>query len=129
MYDRITKNGGLVDHLGTADAREIRERADQGDAYAALVFDAMLYQVAKSIGAYAAVLRGEVDAIVLTGGIAQDAVAVERIAERVRFIAPVKVYPGELEMEALAAGAIRVLSGQEEAKNYTGVPVWGGFQK
>jgi butyrate kinase len=129
LYDRVTKNGGLVDHLGTADVREIRERIANGDAHAALIFEAMLYQVAKSIGAYAAVLKGAVDAILLTGGIAQDAEAVERIGERVRFIAPVQVYPGELEMEALAAGAIRVLSGGEEAKTYTGVPVWGGFPK
>ncbi|MDF1552271.1 MAG: butyrate kinase [Deferrisomatales bacterium] len=129
MYNRITKNGGLTDHLETADVREVRERAAKGDAYAGLVFDAMLYQVAKYIGAYAAVLKGEVDAILLTGGIAQDPEVVERITERVRFIAPVRVYPGELEMEALAAGAIRVLSGREEAKTYTGVPVWGGFPK
>jgi len=121
MYDRITKNGGLVDHLGTADVREIQERIKKGDAYAKLIFDAMTYQIGKNIGAYATVLKGQVDAILLTGGIAHDADLVENIA-------PVKVYAGEFEMEAMAAGALRVLTGQEQPKTYSGVPVWKGFE-
>jgi butyrate kinase len=129
MYDRITKNGGLVDHLGTADVREIQKRIKNGDAYAKLVFDAMIYQIGKNIGAYAAVLNGEVDAILLTGGIAHDAYLVEKITDMVKYIAPVRVYAGEFEMEALAAGVLRVLTGQEQPKTYTGVPVWNGFQK
>jgi len=129
MYDRITKNGGLVDHLGTADVREIQERIKTGDAYAKLVFDAMIYQISKNIGAYATVLKGEVDAILLTGGIAHDAYLVEKITDMVKYIAPVKVYAGEFEMEALAAGALRVLTGQEQPKTYTGVPVWNGFER
>ncbi len=129
MYDRITKNGGLVDHLGTADVREIQERIKNGDAYAKLIYDAMIYQIGKNIGAYATVLKGEVDAILLTGGIAHDAYLVERITDMVKYIAPVKVFAGEFEMEALAAGALRVLTGQEQPKTYTGVPVWNGFER
>jgi butyrate kinase len=128
LYDRITKNGGLVDHLGTSDAAEVLERIRSGDGYAKLVYDAMIYQIAKYIGAYATVLKGKVDAILLTGGLARDACLVEQITERVRYIGPVKVYAGEFEMEALAAGALRVLTGEEEAKEYTGVPVWNGFK-
>jgi len=129
MYDRITKNGGLVDHLGTADVREIQGRIKKGDAYAKLIFDAMIYQIGKNIGAYATVLRGQVDAILLTGGIAHDAYLVERITDMVKYIAPVKVYAGEFEMEAMAAGALRVLTGQEQPKAYTGIPVWNGFDR
>jgi butyrate kinase len=70
-----------------------------------------------------------VDAILLTGGIAHDAYLVEKIIDMVKYIAPVKVYAGEFEMEALAAGALRVLTGREQPKTYTGVPVWNGFDK
>ncbi len=129
LYDRITKNGGMVDHLGTSDVIDVKERIKKGDKYAALIYDAMTYQIGKYIGAYAAVLNGEVDAILLTGGISNDKDLVEKITKMVKFIAPVKVYAGEFEMEAMASGAIRVLSGQEQAKNYTGVPVFSGFVK
>jgi butyrate kinase len=129
MYDRITKNGGLVDHLGTADVREIHERIKTGDGYAQLIYDAMIYQIAKSIGAYATVLKGRVDAILLTGGVVHDGYLVEKITDRVSYIAPVRVYAGEFEMEAMAAGALRVLIGLEQPKTYTGVPVWSGFEK
>jgi butyrate kinase len=129
MYDRITKTGGLVDHLGTAEVRDVLERIKKGDEYAKLIYDAMIYQIGKNIGAYATVLRGEVDAILLTGGIAHDTYVVERITDMVKYIAPVKVYAGEFEMEALAAGALRVLTGQEQSKTYTGVPVWSGFKR
>jgi len=129
MYDRITKNGGLVDHLGTSDIREVQGRIKKGDSYAKLIFDAMIYQIGKNIGAYAAVLKGKVDAILLTGGITNDSYLVEQVIDMVKFIAPVKVYAGEFEMEALASGALRVLTGQEQPKTYTGVPVWSGFDK
>ncbi len=129
IYDRITKTGGLVDHLGTADVTEIIGRIDNGDKYARLIYDAMIYQIGKSIGAYATVLKGRVDAILLTGGIARDPYLVGRITDMVGYIAPVRVYAGEFEMEALAAGALRVLTGKEAAKTYTGVPVWEGFEK
>ncbi len=129
MYDRITKNGGLVDHLGTADVRKIQDRIKNGDAYAKLIYDAMIYQIGKNIGAYATVLKGEVEAILLTGGIPHDTYLVEKIADMVKYIAPVKVYAGEFEMEAMAAGVLRVLTGQEQPKTYTGVPVWNGFER
>jgi butyrate kinase len=128
MYDRITKTGGLVDHVGTSEAREILERIRQGDDYAKLVYDALIYQISKNIGAYAAVLGGDVDAILLTGGLAHEPYLVEEITARVKHIAPVKVYAGEFEMEALASGALRVLTGREQPKSYTGIPVWKGFE-
>ena len=126
LLDRMGKNGGLVDHLGTSDLREVARMIREGNSYARLVYDAMIYQIGKYIGAYAAVLHGKVDGILLTGGIARDTELVERVTEMVRFIAPVRVYPGELEMEAMAAGALRVLLHEEELKTYTGVPVWSG---
>jgi butyrate kinase len=129
IYNRITKTGGLVDHLGTSEATEVLERIKAGDSYAKLIYDAMIYQIGKYIGAYATVLKGEVDAILLTGGIARDSYLVDGVTDMVRYIAPVKVYAGEFEMEALAAGAMRVLRGEEEPQTYTGVPVWKGFDK
>jgi butyrate kinase len=128
MYDRITKAGGLVDHLGTSEVREVLERIKNGDTYAKLIYDAMIYQIGKNIGAYATVLKGDVDAILLTGGIANDSYLIEKITDMVGYIAPVKVYAGEFEMEAMAAGALRVLTGQEQPKIYNGVPVWSGFE-
>jgi butyrate kinase len=89
----------------------------------------MIYQIGKNIGAYATVLKGDVDEILLTGGIANDAYLVEKITDMVKYIAPVKVYAGEFEMEALASGALRVLTGQEQPKTYSGIPVWSGFKK
>lgn len=121
------QNGGLADHLGTSDAREVKERTDAGDAYAALIYDAMIYQIGKEVGAMAAVLHGNVDGIILTGGISYDTYVVQRLKEMISFVAPVTVMAGEFEMEALASGAIRVLSGKEEAKTFTGIPVWDGF--
>lgn len=127
MLEKVTKNGGLADHLGTSDAREVKERTDAGDAYAALIYDAMIYQIGKEVGAMAAVLHGNVDGIILTGGISYDTYVVQRLKEMISFVAPVTVMAGEFEMEALASGAIRVLSGKEEAKTFTGIPVWDGF--
>jgi butyrate kinase len=129
MYDRITKTGGLVDHLGTSEVTEILERIERGDGHAKLVYEAMIYQIGKNIGAYATVLKGDVDAILLTGGIAHDAYLIDQITDMVKYIAPVRVYAGEFEMEALASGALRVLTGQEQPKIYTGVPAWSGFER
>jgi len=129
MYDRITKTGGLVDHLGTSEVREVQDRIKNGDEHAKVIYDAMIYQVCKNIGAYATVLKGEVDAILLTGGVANDNYLVEKVRESAGYIAPVKVYAGEFEMEAMASGALRVLRGQEQLKEYTGIPVWNGFEK
>jgi butyrate kinase len=128
LQDRIRKNGGLVDHLGTSDTREVLERIKNGDKYAELIYDAFIYQIGKHIGAYAAVLHGEVDGILLTGGCVHDSYLVKKLTEMVGFLGPVKAYPGELEMEAMAAGALRVLRGQETAKSYSGVPVWSSFE-
>ncbi len=120
LKKRIKGNGGLVAHLGTNDAREVQKRIDAGDREAALVFEAMAYQVAKEIGSMATVLEGRVDAILLTGGVAHNEQFCRWIEDRVAFIAPVEVYPGENEMRALAEGALRVLRGAEEAQRYRG---------
>lgn len=119
-----TKTGGFVSHLGSSDALEISTRAAQGDEKAALVWNSMIYQIIKYIGSMAAVLHGEVDGILLGGGMVHNKGLVQAIKEGCSWIAPVYAYPGEFELEAMAAGAIRVLSGQEEAKKYTGKPVW-----
>lgn len=112
------QQGGLYAHLGTKDVREIERRIAAGDAHAKLVLDAMIYQCAKEIGAQAAALSGEVDRIILTGGIAWDTGLMAALTRMVQFIAPVVVMPGEEEMEALALGALRVLTGQETEKVY-----------
>ena len=114
----ITGKGGFVSYLGTNDAREVENRAAAGDAEAKKIYDAMGYQVAKEIGSLAPVLMGKVDAILLTGGIAYSKMMVNIIKERVEFIAPVVVYPGEDELLALAEAANRVLGGEEEAIIY-----------
>ncbi|NLZ49892.1 MAG: butyrate kinase [Clostridiales bacterium] len=118
MKKKITGKGGFVAYLGTNNALEVENAALAGDPKAKLLYEAMAYQTAKEIGACAAVLSGQVDAIIITGGIAYGKPMVDPIKERVSFIAPVVVYPGEDELLALAQGAIRVLSGEEEAKIY-----------
>ncbi len=115
---KIVGNGGLTAYLGTNDGREVQRRIKSGDEYAELIYRAMAYQISKEIGAGATVLKGKVDAIVLTGGIARDEEFIGWIKESVEFIAPVKVYPGEFEMQALAQGVLRVIKGQEEIKIY-----------
>jgi len=124
LWDRVSKTGGLMDHLGTADAREIRERIDNGDGYAHVVYDAMIYQIAKYVGSMAVSLEGNVDNILLTGGIAHDEYFVAEITRQIKWIAPIVVYAGEFEMEALAAGALRVMNGQEQPILFDGKPVW-----
>ncbi len=118
ILKKITGKGGFVAYLDTNDGRIVRQLASEGDMKAKLVYEAMGYQVAKDIGAAAAVLCGKVDAIILTGGIAYEKMMVDIIKEKVEFIAPITVYPGEDEMLALAQGALRVLNGQEEVKEY-----------
>ena len=120
LRKRIKGGGGLVAYLGTNDAREVQRRIDAGDREAALVFEAMAYQVAKEIGAMAAVLEGRVDAILLTGGMAHSEQFCRWVERRVSFIAPVEVYAGENEMRALCEGALRVLRGAESAQQYRG---------
>lgn len=129
MHKRINKSGGFVDLLGTSEMIEVVEMKDNGDKYAELVYNAFLYQIAKEAGAMAAVLKGKVDAIILTGGISHNVKAMDRLEEMIGFIAPVIRRPGEFEMEALAAGAIRVLKGEEEVKIYDGITPWSGFDR
>jgi butyrate kinase len=129
MLDKTTKTGGLVDHLNTADVLSIVKMIEAGDPYAELIFDGMIYQIVKAVGSMAAVLKGDVDGIILTGGISYNEYLVEEITAAVSFIAKVTAMPGEFEMEALASGAIRVLTGLEKPLSYTGIPVWQGFEK
>lgn len=114
----IAGRGGLVAYLGTNDGREVTKMIEDGDKKAEITYKAMAYQVAKEIGACAAVLKGKVDAIVLTGGIAYDEKFIGWIRERVEFISKIFVYPGENEMEALAEGGLRILRGEEKVKKY-----------
>lgn len=115
----IRGKGGMVAYLGTNDMKEVKRRILAGDQQALLVYQAMAYQVAKAIGAMAAVLKGQVDAIVMTGGIAYDENFIDWIKQYVDFIARVMVFPGEGELEALAYGALRVLRGEEKAQVYS----------
>ena len=110
--------GGLVAYLGTNDGREVGRRIREGDVYARLVYEAMAYQIAREIGAAATVLKGRVDGILVTGGLAHDDMLLGWIRDRVSFLAPILVFPGEAEMEALAQGTLRVLRGQEIPKPY-----------
>ncbi len=114
----IKGNGGLMAYLGTSDGREVVNMIKDGDEKAKLVYEAMAYQVAKEIGRCAAVLKGDVDAIVMTGGLAYDDMFIKWISDRVEFISKIITYPGEDEMSALALGGLRVLRGEEEAKEY-----------
>jgi butyrate kinase len=111
-------NGGLVAYLGTNNAEEVEKRILDGDAKAKEVFEAMAYQIAKEIGAMATVLKGKVDAIVITGGLAKSKMLTDWIVERVQLIAQAFIFPGDDEMKALAKGALRVLTGQEQGKIY-----------
>ena len=118
LKKRIKGNGGLVAYLNTNDAREVEDMIKKGDEKAALIYEAMAYQVAKDIGASVAVLSCDVDAIILTGGIAYSEMMTGWIEDRVSKMAEVVIYPGEDEMIALAEGALRVLYKEEEAKEY-----------
>ncbi len=118
MIKKIAGRGGLVAHLGTNDARQVERRIEAGDEHARLIYEAMAYQIAKEIGLMATVLKGDVDAIVLTGGMARSEMLVSWIVERVEWIAVVMIYPGEDEMLAMAQGALRVLRGEEKAQDY-----------
>lgn len=115
---KLKGNGGLVAYLDTNDGREVVARIQAGDKKAELVYRAMAYQVAKEIGACAAVLSGKVDAVVLTGGLAYDKMLVKWIRDKIDYLGTVFVYPGEDEMIALAQGALRVLRKEEEARDY-----------
>jgi len=114
----ITGRGGLMAHLGTTDARDVVKRISEGDARAELVLKSMIYNIAKEIGAMSVVLHGKVDAILLTGGISYNDYCINKLKEYIAFIAPVCVFPGEDEMEALAFNALGVLRGKLNCKEY-----------
>ncbi|MEJ2217545.1 MAG: butyrate kinase [Gemmatimonadota bacterium] len=118
LVRRIFREGGVYSYLGTRDLADVERRVEAGDADATLVVDAMLYQIAREIGAMATVLHGRVDAILLTGGMAHSVRYTEDLTRRVDWIAPVRVFPGEDELRALAEGALRVVSGEEKALEY-----------
>jgi len=118
IVKRLTRTGGLVSYLGTNDAREVEARIAAGDQEAATVYEGMAYQIAKEIGAMATVLEGDVDVIVLTGGLAYSGVIVGWVTARVGFIAPVEVVPGENELEALNEAYVRLKEGLETEKTY-----------
>jgi butyrate kinase len=113
---QVFGDGGFFAYLGTRDLREVEQRIDAGDQKAALIFDAMIYQIGKEAGAMAAVLKGKVDTVLLTGGMAHSERLISLLRESIEWIAPVTVYPGEDELLALAEGAFRVLHGEEQAK-------------
>ena len=118
VYKKIVGKGGYVAYLNTNDARDVLREKAEGNKFAELIYNAFIYQVAKSIGEMATVLKGKVDSIILTGGIAYSPIVVSDIKERVEWISNVAVYPGEDELLALAQGAIRVLNEEEEVKVY-----------
>lgn len=123
-----TKSGGFVSLLGTSDAIEVSRRAAEGDKVAWMAWNGMIYQIIKEIGAMTAALHGQVDGILLGGGMVHNKELVEQITQACSFIAPVTAYPGEFEMEAMAAGAIRALKGEEQVRKYTGEPVFQQFK-
>jgi butyrate kinase len=118
ILKKIKGNGGLVAYLGTNSTLEVENKVKAGDDEFKKVYEAMSYQISKWIGKTSAIFKGKVDAIILTGGVAYDKDFCKWIEERTSFIAPVKIVPGEMEMEALAEGALRVLEGREKALTY-----------
>ena len=118
MFKKVAGRGGLVAHLGTNDCTEVERRIKAGDEHARLIYEAMAYQISKEIGLMSTVLKGDIDAIYLTGGLAYSDLLLRWIEERTAWIAPILVYPGEDEMLALVQGALRILEGQETAREY-----------
>ncbi|MBR1400132.1 MAG: butyrate kinase [Prevotella sp.] len=118
MLRKINGHSGLTAHLGTNDCREVEKRIAEGDAHAKLVLDAMIYQIARYLGSLAPVTNGHVDAILLTGAISNSKYVTGGLEERLSYLAPVFVYPGEDELTALAHNAYRAMTGQQEIKDY-----------
>ncbi len=118
VYKKIVGGGGFNAYLNTNDMRDVEKMVEGGDKNAEEIRDAFIFQVAKNIGSMSCVLKGKVDQIIMTGGIAYDKQVIAGLKERVGFIAPVTVYPGEDELLALAQGALRVLNKEEVAKEY-----------
>ena len=127
LLELVNRRGGLMDLLGTDDTQQVNAWIAQGSHYASAVYEAMIYQIAKEIGSRAVALSGDVSAIVLTGGLANDAWLVERLRQMCGWIAPVCVMTGDYELLGLGDSAYRVLSGEEPLLQYTGEPVWTGL--
>ena len=123
----LSRAGGFVSHFGTSNSDTIHALVEQGDRKAGIIWNTMIYQLCKSIGAMAAVLEGKVDGILLTGGLVRFQDIVEGIRQRCGWIAPISVYPGECEQEAMAESVLEVLRGEKTAHQYTGRPVFQGF--
>lgn len=122
LYQYATGRGGLLSYTASNDALAIEKAALEGDAYARLLYEGIAYQLSKSIGSLAAAASGDIRAIILTGGLARSSLITDQVIRQVSFIAPVYIYPGELEMEALAGGAYRVMRGEEEAREFKLAP-------
>lgn len=118
LMKMVHGKGGLIAHLGTTSVPEVLDRIDRGDLHAMLVLRAMCYTVAKEIGAMSTTLKGDVDAILLTGGMAHSKRITDFVAEHVSFLAPIYVYPGENELKALAENALAAIKGEREIKVY-----------
>lgn len=118
IMKKLVGTGGLLGYLGTNDAVKVEQMIQGGDEKARFIYDAMAYQIAKEIGAASAALKGEVEAIVLTGGLAYGKSFVSTIRSYIDWISDVLVYPGENELQSLAQGALRVLQGEEQSKQY-----------
>lgn len=127
MRAMLSRSGGFVSHFGTSDAAKIHALVDAGDKKASTVWNAMIYQLCKSIGAMATVLDGRVDGILLTGGLMRYDDIRAGVEQRCGWIAPISVYPGECEQEAMASAVLEVLRGERQASRYTGAPVFQGF--
>ena len=127
MRAMLSRSGGFVSHFGTSDAAKIHALVEAGDSKAVTVWNTMIYQLCKSIGSMAAVLEGRVDGILLTGGLMRYADILAGVETRCGWIAPISVYPGECEQEAMADAVLEVLRGQRQANRYTGSPVFQGF--
>lgn len=122
-----SRSGGFVSHFGTSDANKVHKLKEEGDAHASIVWEAMIYQICKSIGAMATVLEGKVDAILLTGGLVRFGDIVEGIGRRCSWIAPISVYQGEVEQEEMCSEVLKVMRGEKKAAVYSGRPVFSGF--
>lgn len=128
MMNLLSVSGGLSNYFNTSNTDVIHKMVEDLDPKATRIWEAMIYQVAKSIGSMSVVLNGQVDGIVLTGGLMRFQDVADQIKKRCGWIAPIAIYQGEFEQEALALNALSVLKGEKEALIYTGRPVWDGFQ-
>ena len=129
MLNLCSCTGGLSNYFHTSNSDIIHLKKEKGDPKATLVWDAMIYQVCKAIGSMSCVLEGRVDVIVLTGGLLRFSDVSEQIKQRCGWIAPIAIYQGEYEQQALAVNAYDALMGKIEVKKYSGKPVWEGFDK